>query len=147
MKSLVYSMKNKQIDNEHFNLLIPGKEKAEAVCNWNEGISKSTLSDFQEITQWYFPEDFKEFLEVSNGCTLFTHPHNGGGVDILDLERIRRVHEEIIQIPDHWYPVAWTDFVAGAICIDSEKCKYGTKPYMFFFRCNGRGRSGNTFIL
>lgn len=56
----------------------------------------------------------------------------GGGVDLLDLQRMVNIHNEIEQIPPHWYPIAWTDYVAGAICIDSEQCKNNRFPHIFF---------------
>ncbi|MBO2942455.1 SMI1/KNR4 family protein [Paenibacillus sp. F411] len=134
IEKLIASLKKEQANSKKgtLKLLIPGDNEPWAVCVWNQGTNESYLLGIQAEHGWYFPDDYQSFLRVSDGCLMFTHPHYGGGIDLLNLQRIINIHDEMEQIPSHWYPIAWTDYIAGAICIDSERCRNNIFPYIFF---------------
>lgn len=134
IRTLIASLKKEQADSPDgmFKLLIPGHEDTLAVCSWNDGIDLKEISTLLQDKKWFFSEDYLKFLQTTNGCSVFKHPRYGGGVDLLDIQRMVNIHNEVEQIPDHWYPVAWTSYIAGAICIDSERCRKQIFPYIYF---------------
>lgn len=102
-----------------------------SISTWNEPLPHDEIEAFLISKNWWLPSDYREFLQVCNGCTLFAHPEYGGGTQILDLNRIARIHEEM-NLPKHWIPIAWTDGIIGSICMDSEQVRAQQHPYLYF---------------
>ncbi|PYE49298.1 SMI1/KNR4 family protein [Paenibacillus barcinonensis] len=123
--------KNASSENP-FQSLIPGSESQLLECEWNKGADSEEISKLYEKNDWLFPEDYKIFLREHNGGILFQHAHYGGGTELLSLEKINIISGEYDNIPKHCYPIAWTDHIIGAICIDSVKLKNGEDSYLFF---------------
>lgn len=134
VSEIIYSLKDEQRKSPGglFHLILPGENYNEAINSWSEGANEAGVKSLIDKRNWYFPQDYREFLLTSNGCTLFAHPSYGGGIDLLDIERMTRIHEEMGNIPDHWYPIAWTNHTSGVICIDSHRCRDNVLPYIYF---------------
>ncbi|UHA73746.1 SMI1/KNR4 family protein [Paenibacillus sp. 481] len=60
----------------------------ESVGIWNHPATENEIDQFFESKGWLVPSDFKHFLMIHNGCTMFSHADAGGGTQILSLEQI-----------------------------------------------------------
>jgi len=128
---LNFLYKNVSKDNPHI-LFSPSLNKYPLECIWNESVSREEIESFAKENEWYFPDDYKQLLNLHNGGNLFGHREFGGGIELLSLAKIKIILSEYQQIPSHCYPIAWTSHTSGAICVDSERFKKGNLPYLFF---------------
>ncbi|MCY9581890.1 SMI1/KNR4 family protein [Paenibacillus alvei] len=103
-----------------------------SLIKWNPSVSEDELNQFIKKNGWYFPSDLREFYLLHNGGVLFQHPYYGGGINIYTLEDIQGISNDSKKLPKHWYPIARADLTTGDICIDSERCRSGQYPYIFF---------------
>ncbi|WP_051236929.1 SMI1/KNR4 family protein [Paenibacillus pinihumi] len=115
-----------------FSRLIPGLGSGPLVCSWNESITESEIHIFTDKNNWCFPDDYKRFLQQHNGAVLFKQPYYGGGTELLSLDKITAIAGTLEQLPQHCYPIAWTDHRIGAICVDSVKYQQRDQSYLFF---------------
>ncbi|ARU61864.1 hypothetical protein CBW65_13110 [Tumebacillus avium] len=77
---------------------------------FQEPASRKELHAFSEHKGWVLPPDYKAFLERHNGAMLFTHPRNGGGMELLSTERIFLANNAYDVLPDFAYPVGYANF-------------------------------------
>ncbi|UNK18654.1 SMI1/KNR4 family protein [Paenibacillus sp. N3/727] len=118
--------------NREIHLVLEDGHQTEGVIHWNPPANEEEITNLFQSKGWFLPDDLRQLYLTHNGGVLFQHPYYGGGTEILSLDKILKIHEEIINIPDEWYPIAWTDVVIGSICIDSKRCEQNNYPYLFF---------------
>ncbi|WP_057914163.1 SMI1/KNR4 family protein [Peribacillus muralis] len=59
----------------------------QATCTFNSPASDEDIHSFEKKTGLLLPEDYKEFLKITNGCRLFER-ESGGENDLYSLEDI-----------------------------------------------------------
>lgn len=126
--------------NNHMNLftnkVVPliktDGQLSEGVILFNPPIEENKVKKKFEEKDWFVPNELIEFYTICNGAILYKHPKYAGGTEILSVEKVFKIQSECDNIPETWYPIAWTDHTIGSICIDSDRCKNNEFPYIFF---------------
>ncbi|MGN1315136.1 MAG: SMI1/KNR4 family protein [Lachnospiraceae bacterium] len=69
----------------------------EQVCSfsWNEPAGIEEIEAFEEKYHCRFPEDYREFLLVSNGATIFKTEDGDNGYQLLSLKEIEAETREL----------------------------------------------------
>ncbi|MGE6227646.1 SMI1/KNR4 family protein [Paenibacillus chitinolyticus] len=131
VRQAIESLKKLMTNTNGVTVFTVSNELASVCCEFNPPLPTHKYQNFFKENNWYLPDDYFMFLHHCNGATLFKSPHSGGGTRVLTLDEIENIHKDY-PLPTHWYPIAWTDLIAGSICIDSERCSKGIYPYLFF---------------
>lgn len=100
-------------------------------CTFNPDLPVQDYNRFFDKNGWQLPDDYQTFLKFCNGAVFFTSKAFGGGVRLLSIEEIERIHSDY-SYPAKWCPIAWSDHIAGAICINTEAYVEKTGPYLLF---------------
>ncbi|MCF2946428.1 SMI1/KNR4 family protein [Paenibacillus tarimensis] len=79
LKSLKKRLNN---NNDLLELQLGEGYLTEAKCTFNEPINEKDLLDFEKEFGLRIPEDYYNFLTITNGCSLFDHPEYGGEASI-----------------------------------------------------------------
>ncbi|CAH1192633.1 hypothetical protein PAECIP111892_01053 [Paenibacillus auburnensis] len=95
-------------------------------CIFNPPVSLEEIESYASQNGWLFPEQYKQFLQFSNGAFLFKDQY-GSGVEFFSLSKIAECHFDFI--PDHWIPIAY--YIGDFFLIDSSKVKEN-KGYLLF---------------
>jgi hypothetical protein len=120
---------NKRL-NEESMLLIQKLEglTREVSFYFSDPLSEEEINRFCAEYQVSFPDDYKEFMLMSNGADLFYDDAYGSGVSVLSLENIVNVIKED-EPPNHLLPiVSITDW--GFLFVDCERWNRGEKDYL-----------------
>ncbi|SFX31421.1 SMI1 / KNR4 family (SUKH-1) [Thermoactinomyces sp. DSM 45891] len=84
---------------------------------FNEPVHPNVLSDF-ESEYFRLPPDYKNFLLISNGATMFT-PEFGGGYEIHSLDKMKEIKNYHDYLPTEWWPIV--SIVDGDYFVNSTK--------------------------
>lgn len=92
-KSLIelslHSLKKRLEENNQMIEVYCGEGYVEkCTCKFNEPATLEEIAAFEEKTGWVIPEDYKNFLLITNGCRLFDHPEYGGENHLYSLDEI-----------------------------------------------------------
>lgn len=80
----------------------------EVICQFSEPLSDGEINDFFNQYNLTVPFDYRQFLKITDGATLFIHPYYGGGMRLFGLDDIYTHYIDykyIEMIPDGWYPI------------------------------------------
>ncbi|MFI8716240.1 SMI1/KNR4 family protein [Brevibacillus brevis] len=70
------------------------------------------------------PEDYVEFLHEFDSAVLFQGLGYGGGCSILSPQRVIS-HWKGYSIDHPHYPIAWSDYSNGCVCVDQDRIDSG----------------------
>lgn len=116
--------------NDESGLLIQKLEgiTREVSFYFSDPLSEEEINRFCSKFQVSFPDDYKEFMYMTNGADLFYDDAYGSGVIILSIESIVNVIKED-ESPKHFLPVVnITDW--GYLYVDCERWNRGKKDYL-----------------
>src|SRR5688572_18138795 len=85
VEEAINQMKKKLAEN---NQVIEVNEDGftyKATCTFNSPASDEQIHSFEKKTGLFLPEDYKEFLKITNGCRLFDNVESGGENDLYSL--------------------------------------------------------------
>jgi len=107
--------------------------KTEIVCKWNDALSEEVISEFFSSRNWEIPNDYRDFMRLHNGATLFTHSYYGGGLRVLSIQEIDTIWNGTDKFPAHCLPIIWQDeYNAGSIFLDSQRYQENKMPYLYY---------------
>ncbi len=98
-----------------------------ATCTFNQPVADEEIFRFEKQTGWYLPEDYKQFLRITNGCSLFDDPQYGGENYLYNLELIWDLDYE--DPYDGCYKIGY--FYGENIVINSDLARQGSPCYLF----------------
>jgi len=126
-KTMSSLMKRLESNN---NLLILQLEEGyitEATCTFNEPASDKDINDFSKLIGQELPDDYIQFLKITNGCRLFDHPKYGGENYIYSLkEMMPNTYEELDK---RYLKIGY--FYQESLFIDFKLHISGTGNYLF----------------
>ncbi|CAJ1001053.1 SMI1/KNR4 family protein [Brevibacillus aydinogluensis] len=100
---------------------------------WNEPATEAEILSLIETTGWMIPEDYKEFLLLHNGASLFVAEMSA--MKLHSINEILTYFEEYEEFYKYSYPKSW--YMIGTyhgygeyLFIDSERVKQGKKDYL-----------------
>ncbi len=70
------------------------------------------------------PEDYVKFLHEFDSAILFRTFRQGGGCSILSPQRVIS-HWKGYSIDHPYYPIAWSDYSNGCVCVDQDRIDSG----------------------
>ncbi|KWW20436.1 MULTISPECIES: SMI1/KNR4 family protein [Peribacillus] len=95
VEEAINHMKKRLAEN---NQVFEAKEDGfiyQASCTFNSPASDEEIHSFEKKTGLHLPEDYKEFLKITNGCKLFETRESGGENDIYSLDDIMNYTYEL----------------------------------------------------
>jgi len=96
-------------------------------CSFNQPATIKEIQEFEASMGVVFPEDYKKFLLITNGCRLFDHPQYGGESYLLTLdEMLNYTFEDRF---DGCFKVAY--IYGENIVINSTRYINGEKNYLY----------------
>ncbi|ASS95134.1 hypothetical protein BS1321_15195 [Peribacillus simplex NBRC 15720 = DSM 1321] len=126
VEEAINQMKKKLAEN---NQVIEVNEDGfiyKATCTFNSPASDEQIHSFEKKTGLLLPEDYKEFLKITNGCRLFDNVESGGENDLYSLDDIINYTYE--NSYEGCYKVAC--IYQDNIVIDGEAVAKGDKEYL-----------------
>ena len=102
-------------------------EYEEVKCTFREPVTIEQINEIESKSGWTFPEDYKEFLLITNGCKLFDHPCYGGENELYRLEDLIECNYE--DPFEDCFSIAYV--YAENIVINSERFRSGDPNYLF----------------
>ncbi|MBB4823097.1 hypothetical protein HNO89_000315 [Sporosarcina luteola] len=101
------------------------------LCMFNHAANPKKIKSL-EASGLKIPPDFREFLLLHDGATLFSHLEYGGGITLLDIEGILNLYEEYQEyLPEGWYPIGFDN--EDLLLIDSKKVKTNSKAANYLY--------------
>ncbi|GGI11580.1 SMI1/KNR4 family protein [Gottfriedia solisilvae] len=98
-------------------------------CTFNPPASDEEIKDFEKKTGLILPNDYKEFLKISNGCRLFDDIESGGEIELYSLEQIIEYNEYNDEF-EGCYDIAY--IYQDNIVINSKYVIEKKKNYLFW---------------
>ncbi|SEM85694.1 SMI1/KNR4 family protein [Lihuaxuella thermophila] len=95
-------------------------------CRFHEPATLEQIRAFEEKTGWILPEDYKNFLLITNGCRLFDHPEYGGENILYSLDEI--LFYAVGEPFEGRYTIA--DLYGDHLVIDSHLYQSGDPDYL-----------------
>lgn len=102
---------------------------AKVNCTFNPPASDEKIRDFERKTGLVLPNDYKEFLKISNGCRLFDDIEHGGEIELYSLDQIIDLNEHYDEF-DGCFDIAY--IYQDNIVIKSKHYNEGEKNYLFW---------------
>ncbi|KQY84137.1 hypothetical protein ASD24_10155 [Paenibacillus sp. Root52] len=88
------SLKKRLDNNNLLELQLQEGYLTQATCTFNEPADESDLIEFQRTLGYELPNDYINFLKISNGCSLFDHPQYGGEAYLYKWQDIQEATYE-----------------------------------------------------
>lgn len=127
MNNSIKALKKILSINEQLLLPSPDGEIVPHVCSFKPPATAEEINLLETTTGFKLPDDYRNFLETCNGCSLFDHHLYGGEAQLHGIQEIiKRYHNVDIK---NVLQVAW--IYQDIIVIDIDKVKSGEKEYMF----------------
>jgi hypothetical protein len=101
-------------------------------CKFNDPVPLSKIEEFEEYTNLALPDDYKQFLLLHNGISLFDDVKYGGECNVFDLDLVL----ENYQVSERDFPSGWITIAyhyGEEIVLDCENYKSGNK-YCLLYR-------------
>jgi len=98
----------------------------DATFTFNEPLTDKEINQFMQKLGYELPDDYRAFLKICNGCSLFDHPVYGGESYLYKLEDILSLTYED---PSEGY-LKLGYFYQDNIVIDLKKYKDGQSNYL-----------------
>ncbi|MGE7270242.1 SMI1/KNR4 family protein [Brevibacillus panacihumi] len=133
LELVLNTLKSRVEQNQTIVQLLNG-ECAEVSFYWEEPASVKEIEEVNQKIGWSIPEEYKSFLLMHNGASLFIN--DGGTMRLYPLNEIVDYYNESQENnyghPAHWYLIGVYHGVAEYLYIDSERVKQGRKDYLIF---------------
>ncbi|TYR80599.1 SMI1/KNR4 family protein [Priestia megaterium] len=95
-------------------------------CSFYEGTTEESISNFEKRWNVAVPADYREFLQLTNGCRLFDDCYGGGETEMYSIENIQNYRYE--DAYEGCYTIGYT--YQDQIVIHSERYKQGNPHYI-----------------
>jgi len=130
VKKTLNSLKNRLEDNGNV-IQIQNEEGHLSMvkCTFNPPASEDDIKHFEKQTGLILPNDYKEFLKISNGCRLFDSVEYGGEIELYSLEQIIEFNENYDEY-EGCYDIAY--IYQDNIVINSKLISEKKKNYLFW---------------
>ncbi|MBS4207366.1 SMI1/KNR4 family protein [Bacillus sp. FJAT-50079] len=95
VKQTLHSLKKRLEDN--YQIIELQNEQGhvfKATCTFTPPASEKDIIYFEKETGFILPEDYKAFLQISNGCRLFDDVQFGGEIELFSLEKIIELNQD-----------------------------------------------------
>lgn len=127
VEKTINSLKERLNKNEGLIEIYRGEGRVEQVkCTFNAPTSTKEIESFEKDTGFILPDDYKRFLLISNGCSLFDHPYYGGESYLYDLDTI--LEEYIEETHEGCFTIGY--FYTENIVVNSDRYREGNKNYL-----------------
>lgn len=91
----INSIRKRLLENGQIQLQMSEGYITEGTCKFYDPVDEKELNDFIKELGYQLPEDYKRFLQITNGCRLFDHPIYGGESYLYGLIEIpQQTYEE-----------------------------------------------------
>lgn len=97
-----------------------------ATCTFNPPATDAEIAQFESETGYILPKDYKEFLKITNGCSLFDDVEYGGEIDLYSLEEILKRNQGSEEY-EGCYDIAYIyqdNIVIHSTCISQNEGNY-----------------------
>lgn len=120
------SLKKRLENNKLLELQLQEGYLTQATCQFNEAADGSDLLEFQRKLGYKLPNDYINFLKITNGCSLFDHPQYGGE---SYLYKWQDIEESTYEEPsDGYLKIAY--IYQDNIIIDLKAYNQGSNNYL-----------------
>ncbi|WP_338542385.1 SMI1/KNR4 family protein [Paenibacillus tundrae] len=120
------SLKKRLENNNLLELQLQEGYLTQATCTFNEPADESDLIEFQRKLGFELPNDYINFLKISNGCSLFDHPQHGGEAYLYKWQDIQEATYESSN--EGYLKIAY--IYQDNIVIDLKKYSEGSNNYL-----------------
>ncbi|HWO75526.1 MAG TPA: SMI1/KNR4 family protein [Bacillus sp. (in: firmicutes)] len=144
MSNIIVALR-KILDESNGKILLPYSdgEIVPHVCSFKSPATAEDINLLETTTGFKLPDDYRNFLETCNGCSLFDHHLYGGEAKLYSAQEvIERYHSR----PDvkNLLQVAW--IYQDILVIDFDKVAAGEKEYMFVKQSGSFYRPGRSLF-
>jgi len=122
----INSLKKRLENNELLELQLDEGYLTQATCKFSEPASENDLLEFQKKLGYKLPNDYINFLMITNGCSLFDHPQYGGESYLYKWQDIKKVTYE--EPNDGYLKIAY--IYQDDIIIDLKAYNNGSNNYI-----------------
>src|SRR5690606_1247599 len=131
VKRTLYSLRKRL--NENSNVINVQTEEGHvfnATCTFHPPASDLDISNFEKQTGFLLPDDYKEFLKITNGCRLFDDINYGGEIELYSLDQIIECNHNRYDEFEGCYDIAY--IYQDNIVINSKLVSQNKKNYLFW---------------
>lgn len=108
IQKTLLGLKRRLDNNKEITVQDAGGDTYSFTFLFNEGASGNEILSFEKDNQIVLPPDYKEFLQLHNGATLFSS--YGGGFLLLSLKESEDIMKRLGDtLPQGYYPVGYAD--------------------------------------
>ncbi|WP_028778734.1 SMI1/KNR4 family protein [Shimazuella kribbensis] len=119
----------KQLINNKLSIQDRNGVDIEMEFQFDKPASETETEAFIHSTELQLPEDYKAFLQIHNGATLF-QPWYGGQFELYGLSSIHK-QKNLGLFMESWYPIGYQD--GGYLMIDGKKANQGEQDYLLWW--------------
>lgn len=102
-------------------------DKEVFIFDWNDPVDIELIHKFEKESNYILPTDYKKFLMISNGATIFKSEYEDDGYRLLGINEISKITKDMIEsgydINDSWYCFMQCLFSDDVILFDLSKEK------------------------
>ena len=129
-KQTLNTLKKRLKENENIiQIQGEGGYLAKVECTFNPPASDEEIKNFERQTGLILPNDYKEFLKISNGCRLFDDIESGGEIELYSLDQIIDLNEHYDEF-EGCFAIAY--IYQDNIVINSKHYSDAKKNYLFW---------------
>ncbi|KAA0549519.1 SMI1/KNR4 family protein [Bacillus sp. BGMRC 2118] len=136
IEEILLGLKKRLVDNK---MLVQSSKGYvyEAEFYFNDPATGKLIEEFQKTTPFLLPNDYRNFLSVHNGFTIFKGEFEGQ-IELYRLEDIQKeyhvfrdaFYHYLVEEKQDSYPIGYyTDI--GMLMINNEKVKQGLSDYLW----------------
>ncbi|QBP40982.1 SMI1/KNR4 family protein [Paenisporosarcina antarctica] len=130
VKQTLNTLKKRLKENENIiQIQGEGGYLAKVECTFNPPATDEEIKNFERQTGLILPNDYKEFLKISNGCRLFDDIESGGEIELYSLDQIIDLNEHYDEF-EGCFDIAY--IYQDNIVINSKHYSELKKNYLFW---------------
>lgn len=125
-------LKNKLKKDNFFEIYEGEGRVSKVTCTFGPPVPPAKIKDFEKQTKIILPEDYKQFLQLHNGISLFDDVKCGGECKLYNIEYILETYLDTLKYsPKGWLFIGY--HYGDEIVLDCEKFNNGDK-YCVLYR-------------
>ncbi|MCM3576499.1 SMI1/KNR4 family protein [Mesobacillus subterraneus] len=124
-KSINY-LKQKLQEKGSFEIYLGEGKTSNVTCKFNSPVSVIDIEQLELQTGLTLPDDYKHFLLLHNGATLFDDVEYGGECYLYDIELVLENYQDSLgNYPNEWLTIGY--HYGEEIVLDCNKVRNGDK--------------------
>jgi hypothetical protein len=129
-KSINY-LKQRLDEKEFFEIYQGEGRVGKVTCKFHDPVSLTELEEFELQTGLTLPNDYKHFLLINNGISLFEDVKYGGECYLFNIDLVLENYEDRKDdFPTGWITIAY--HYGDEIILDCDKYKNGNKSCLMY---------------